>query len=171
MKNHFSSLSVFAVLGSCAVTANAEDEYQAEITAVYARTDFSRDFKVNEIGAFAEVFFAPVKTADHPYAEAAFLEHIGSVSVMAADVGLKQSTVEGDGRMLNVGVNYASPDFPLAIQATYGKTKYNYDAPYNFAFKGNDFSISLGNYFTHTLLVGIRYANSKIDESTTGSSF
>lgn len=170
MKKRLSSIAVFAALGLCAVAASAEEQYQSEISAVYGRTDYSQDFRVTTIGAMAEVFFAPVNTTGHPYAEAAFLERAGSVIVTASDIGLKASLADGDGRVLRAGVNYAKPDFPLAVQATYGKTKYDYDAPYNYAYEGNDYSIRVGNYFTRTLLAGVNYANSKIDESTTGFS-
>lgn len=92
----FSSLAVFAVLGFCAATAYAEDAYQTEIAANYLRYDSSLDYRSTSTTVFAEVFFAPVKTADHPYAEAAFLERIGSVRVLATDGRMKQGTTGGD---------------------------------------------------------------------------
>lgn len=73
--------------------------------------------------------------------------------------------------MLKVGVSYARPDSSLAARVTYGKTKYNYDAPYNAVFKGNDYSVRVGNYFTDTLLGGVSYGNSKMEESNFGRSY
>lgn len=158
----FSSLAVLVALCSCASASYAaEEQYQTEISALYGRSDFAQDYRLTGIGVLAEVFFAPVKTAEHPYAEAAFLERIGSVRVMALDVGTKGGGTKTDGRQLLVGVNYAKPDSPLLIQAMYGSQQYDYDTPVNAVSKGSSINLNIGNYFTHTLLVGVDYFSSK----------
>lgn len=117
-------------------------------------------------GVAAEVFFAPVKTAEHPYAEAAFLAHIGSAFVSVLNEEMKgPGPMKGNGQALAASINYTTPDFPLAIKAMYSTLKFDLDAPYNTKSKFNAYGLSIGNYFTHTLLAGVEYSYSKADSS------
>lgn len=168
MKNCYSSLVMFVVLGFCAVASYAEEQYQAEISVGSNRSDYDQDVRAITDTFSAEIFFAPVKTAERPYAAAAFLERNGSVKLSIGDSGVNSGTGEGSGPRLFAGVNYARPDFPLAIQATYSKSKFEYGAPINMTSNSNAYSISIGNYFTRALLAGIGYANSKSDASRPG---
>jgi len=156
------------VLVFCAVAAYAEEQYQTEVSATYFRSDTDQDNRAFLYGGSAEVFFEPVKTAEHPYAEAAFLERIGSVFVNALNQDTKSGSQEGNGPMLQVGVNYAKPGFPLAIQAVYFTSKIDFGAPYNGNMKSNGYALSVGNFFMDTLLAGVDYTYNKTDFSSAG---
>jgi hypothetical protein len=158
------------VLVFCAVAAYAEEQYQAEVSANYSRSDYDFDSRAIMYGVSAEVFFEPVKTTEHPYAEAAFLERIGSAFVFVGNFDSKAGSSEGKGPMLEVGVNYAKPGFPLAIQAMYFTSKQDYGAPFNGTVKSNGYALRVGNYFTNTLLAGVEYMYDKADFSFTGFS-
>jgi hypothetical protein len=154
-------LAMAAIIIVGIVPAFAEERFQTEISISYGRSDFDRDYRAIMPGVSAEVFFTPVQTSEHPYAEAAFLERVGSVSVMAADEDLKSGAVKGDGPMILASINYAKPDFPLVIQAVYGTLKIDYNAPYSATWESNMYRLSLGNYITNTLLAGVSYSSDK----------
>jgi outer membrane receptor protein involved in Fe transport len=153
------------VLVFCTVAAYAEEQYQTEVSADYIRLDTDKNSRTLAYGVSAEMFFAPVKTAEHPYAEAAFLEHIGSAFVSVLNYEMKTGTLEGNGQRLLAGVNYTRPDFPLAIKATYATTKLDFNAPANGKLHFKSYDLSIGNYFLHTLLAGIEYSYFKEDSS------
>lgn len=162
-------LAIVALSAGSSAAVYAEEEYQTEISADYLRADTSQDFRSTMISASAKVFLEPVKTAEHPYSEAAFLERIGSVSVTAYDIGMKAGIIKGDGRLFAAGVNYAKPDFPLAIQVGYFNSKIDFDTPFGSpaTSKSNGYSIGIGNYFTNSLLAGLDYENTRYESSGT----
>ncbi len=156
------------VLFFCAVAAYAEEQYLTEVSANYFRVDADQDSRAIMYGVSAAVFFEPVKTGEHPFAVAAFLERIGSVFVSVANFDTKSGSWEGRGPVLQVGVNYAKPGFPLAIQAQYFNSKTDFGAPFNGSIKENGYSLSVGNYFTNTLFAGVDYMYNKADFSFAG---
>ncbi len=148
------------------IVANAaEDQYQAEISALYNHHEASDDFKMDIAGISGEFFFAPVNTKDHPYAEAAFLERAGSVFVASFLSDIKGAGATGDGITYDIGVNLAQPGFPLAVQLVYMTSDYDYDPPSSATSESNSYGISLGNYVTDNLMAGVEYFSSKSESS------
>ncbi len=161
------SLYVFIalVLFFNTTTANAaEDQYQAEISALYNHHESSDDFKMDIAGISGEFFFSPVNTKEHPYAEAAFLERVGSVFVASFLSDIKGTGLTADGITYDIGVNLAQPGFPLAVQLVYMTSDYDYDQP-SASFESNLYGISLGNYVTDNLMAGVEYSSSKSEWS------
>src|SRR5512135_1000642 len=100
MKKSLGSFLVFgltAVLIFGSAAASAAEQYQAEVSPEYLRSDSDDHLSTIMAGISAEVFFTPVSTADHPYAEAAFLERSASVFFSAAQENVKSDIVKGDG--------------------------------------------------------------------------
>lgn len=152
--------------------AYAEEQYQTEISGIYSRTNGyltngGQGIKTTVYGASAEIFFQPVNTEEHPYAEAAFLERVGSVGARAAQLKL-EGRVQADGPMFGIGANLAKPGFPLAFELMYTRSKIDEDQPLVGTFKGSTLSTALGNYFTDTLLAGVEYDYSSNELEFTG---
>jgi len=143
----------------------AEDQYQSEISALYSHLEASDDFKMDMAGISGEFFFSPVNTKDHPYAEAAFLERVGSVFVASFLSDLKGTSTTGDGITYDIGVNLAQPGFPLAVQLVYMNSDYDYDPPSSTSFEANSYGIRFGNYFTDKFMAGVEYFSSKSEMS------
>ncbi len=156
---------LFVAFTAYAKEQNQKEQYIAEVSAMYNRSEASDDFKGTTTALAAEIFFAPVKTANHPYAEAAFLERIGSGFLMAALQDAKGTTASGDGMAYVAGVNIARPGFPLAIQVLYTTSKLDYDAPSNATYKTNGYGVSVGGYLKDNFLAGIEYMNRKTELS------
>jgi hypothetical protein len=162
------SLYVFVslVLFFYTAAANAAEDYQAEISALYNHHEASDDFKMDMAGISGEFFFSPVNMKDHPYAEAAFLERVGSVYVASFLSDVKGTGSTGDGITYDIGVNLAQPGFPLAVQLVYMTSDYDYDAPSSASFESNSYGISIGNYVTDNLMAGVEYFSSKSEMSS-----
>jgi len=155
-------LLVSVVLASSA--APAAEQYQTEVSAVYSRFDSEDDLRVITYGPAMEWYFSPVNTSDHSYAEAAFLEHIGSVFATVQKMSTKIGAFDADGPMTNIGINYARPDFPFAIRAQAGYAKLDIDSVSGNV-RINSYLLKAGYFFAKTLLAGIEYSSSKQDVS------
>lgn len=176
MKKYIHIFTLLASMFVFTTASYAQEQYQAELATLYRRFD-SRDSKtispfITELtdnrtiayGFTGEVFFLPVDTASHPFAEAAFFERAGSVYFSIAQIEQKAGTLEGTGPELLLAVNYAKPGFPLAIQASFEESKLHYTAGSSGDLKTDRYGISLGNYFTNGLLAGVGFDRSKIND-------
>jgi hypothetical protein len=172
MKKKVASTLVFGLLAVLvffySVAAFAEDQYRAEVSPEYLQSTNDENFKRIIVGINGEVFFAPVNTADHPYAEAAFLERIGSFFFEAARLDRKGNVETSDGVLYGAGINFVKPDFPLAVTATYASENLDFEKPATGASKASEYSLRIGNYFSRSLLAGVGYTYTKIDISLTG---
>jgi hypothetical protein len=171
MKKRTGSFLIYAfmaILVFGCTTAYAAEHYQAEISPEYLRSDSDDNFRAILAGFNAEMFFSSVDTADHPYAEAAFLERIGSVFTSAGRVDTKDDILKGDGIFYGAGINFTKPDFPLAIRATYSATKIDYTDPATGDLKISAYDVRAGYYFLPTLFGGVEYAHAKRDFALAG---
>lgn len=145
---------VFHVLGIA--TGYATEQYRTEVSAFYSRADGSQDSRTILYGVSGEIFFAPVNTEEHPYAEAAFLERIGSVFLTGAKEEIKVGWAKGDGFWGSFGVNLSRPDFPLVAQFMFTRSRFDADDN-SFSNKGDFYDFRVGSYFTKVLLAGLEY--------------
>lgn len=172
MKKSFSVFAIFCVMAVLIFSPAAfgQEQYRTEVSAEYLNMDVGSDMEVSSYGVSGEFFFEPVKTAGHPYAEAAFLERIGSVNAGVAMTDVEIAGVEGDGPMISAGVTYAKPGFPLSIQFQYTNADIDFD-DVDVSMEIDAYELRVGNYFTNTLLAGIGYGYDKTEtESPLGSS-
>jgi predicted porin len=164
----FSSVVLSALFLLVGAGAQAEEQYRAEVSGFYSWSDADQNFRTILYGVSGELFFEPVNTDEHAYAEAAFLERAGSVFVTAAKVDEKLDSLEGDGPLFAVRVNYAKKGFPLAIQAEYTRTKVDYKDPFSGDTTDNEYALKVGNYFMDNLLAGVEYSYRKSETEIAG---
>lgn len=101
-------------------------------------------------GILGEWHFAPVETAGHPLAEAAFLERSGSLSVIHAISEF--DWVDADATVFNLG--YYIPNTMLFVGATHQRS--SVDAG-NFSFSENDWGLTFGVAPIEGLLISTEY--------------
>lgn len=169
--------STILCLGSILVlvgptTSFAQEQYRTELSAKYQRNDFEREGRTLYTTAGLEYFLAPVHTDNHPYAEAAFLERIGSVGFSGTDGDYNSDGATGDQRSYDLFVNYSTPDFPVVITASWytGTDNYKYNGGYYGYLADSDYdyySLSLGKYLSHGLLVNIAYSLNHAETTNT----
>ncbi len=152
------------------VAAYGEEQYQSEVSVGYSQTK-EGDYKAALYGISGEVFFEPVNTAEHAYAEAAFLERIGSVFATANNGEIESGGLKGDGTAFGLGINFAKPDLPLTFSAFYVNNSTEYDSPFSNKSEADGYGLSVGNYFLPRLLAGIMYNRTKSETTYLTLSF
>jgi len=92
--------------------------FQIEATGGWSRTstDTSPDSDLTEFFVGGTYHLKPVMLADHPWNEAAFLEHSTFVQVGLAYDDLEVGNFSADGPLFRIGGTYADKDKPIAAQ-------------------------------------------------------
>lgn len=150
----------------CTVTVYAQDAFQIEISADYIKLEADDNFESKLYGVYAEVFFLPVKTANHPLAEAAFLERIGSVELFGGKYETQGATSKADGPVYRALATFMKPGSALFAEALYYRLKLEADPPSTTNWAADAYGLGIGSFFSDGLLLGIRYFHSKSE--TTG---
>lgn len=144
--------------------AHAQENYQTEISADWSIYEDDSDREGKTYNLKAEIHFTEVDTVDHPFAEAAFLERIGSIRVSAGKYEYKNSaTIKADGHIYAVGANFMKPDLPITIKTEFMKGKLEFDAPLDGNNTINYYNFGIGYFFTRSLLVGVEYSYKEQD--------
>lgn len=164
-------LSIAVLLFYCVAAAEASEQYQAEVCAFYSSTNGSPISKTalifghpvtkattRLVGVSGEVFFEPVNTEEHPYADAAFLERTGSAFISAASEKTTVGDAKGDSPLESIGINLSQPGFPLVVQLMYTKSLVDFNTPDNLSINSDVYDVKVGNYFAKTLLAGLEYS-------------
>lgn len=169
----FMAAAVLAGVLLCSFGVSAEEQYQTEVSATYNRFDADLGSRVITYGVSGQVFFAPVPTAEHPYAEAAFLERIGSVILTAEKEESKSGSgfVKGDGPVYMADLTFAKPGMPIAAEILYSRLRLDFDTPLEgfYVAKESVGGLRVGNYFTNTLFAGVQYMYRTIQISFMGN--
>jgi hypothetical protein len=164
----FSSLcfSIFFCFG----TVYAQDSYQAEVSAKYYSSEDDDNIEYKIYGVNAEVYFSKVDTTGHPLAEAAFLERIGSIEVIAGKEEFKEDTnVEADGPLYGVGATFMNPKLPIAFQASFITSKLEFDSPlYGDATK-DLYEFGFGYFVTDRLIAVLKYGYNEVEQPILGA--
>jgi len=140
--------------------ASATENFQNEISLDYLREDDDLGYEGKYYGATYTRYFLPVKIDTVPYAEAAFLEQVGDLSLSAAQGTAKFPTPPNlDMNSYGVSYNYAMPDIPWSFVLAYSKTKFH-DSSQGIDVPSDDFVFGLGRYYGYGKIVAIAYSHS-----------
>src|SRR4026209_1979757 len=92
--------------------------YQFEVGGGWSTTstDTSPDSDLSEFFVLGTYHLKPVMLADHPWNEAAFLEHSTFVQVGLAFDNLEVGNFSADGPLFRIGGTYADKEKPIAAQ-------------------------------------------------------
>jgi len=136
----------------------AEDSYQFELEPEYVMLEDDDDNEATGYGLTGRFFFWPVKIGDHPYAEDAFLERVGSIELfygrVDAEFEIGGAEVEGDGPEYGSRLIYMRPGSPIFFQAEYFKSELEIDLD-DFGLdaveiEGDEYEIQLGWFLGKT---------------------
>lgn len=164
MRKSTSAMKIFvlsAVLVFISTAAFSEEQYSSEVSIHHHRTDYQFNGRSLDNGVAASFFLMPVKTGDHPYAEAAFLEKIGSVNLSAGQTDYRAGTLEGDGSYFSASLNYTTPDFPLVITPIVSISSEDYTNSFVKSADGKVYGLAVGKFLSYGLLATVGYYNSK----------
>jgi hypothetical protein len=110
---------VAAATGQLAAQNGARmTSYQFELAGGWSmsETDTSPEIEVNQYILVGTYHLKPVMLADHPWNEAAFLEHSTFVQAGAVFADFEVGNFSADGPLFLVGGTYAEKDQPIAAQ-------------------------------------------------------
>jgi hypothetical protein len=164
MRKSISTTIVFAlsaVLIFISTAAFSEEQYRSEVSIYHQRTDYEFGGRALDNGVSAAFFLEPVKTGDHPYAEAAFLEKIGSWNLSAGQTDYRAGTVKGDGPYFEAALNYTTPDFPLVITPSFGMSSSDYTGSFLAGMDNNYYGLAVGKFLSYGLFARVGYSYSK----------
>lgn len=148
MNTQIRIIAASAALVISATSALAES-YQVELTGAYARTSLDGvDGTAKAYLAGAEIHFAPVRTAGHALAEAAFLER--SSNIYGAFVHTRLSPIKAD--LLLGGLEVYVPRSPLYFIGEFSRIKSS-------GMSENDWMVGVGLTPLDGLRVRLRYSD------------
>ncbi len=153
----------------CFGTVYAQDSYQAEVSAKYYSSEDDDNIEYKIYGVNAAVYFSKVDTTGHPLAEAAFLERIGSIEVIAGTKEYKEEpNAEADGPLYGVGATFMNPKLPISFQASFITSKLEFDSPSDGDATKELYEFGLGYFITNRLIAELIYGYSEEELSISG---
>lgn len=156
-------------------TLYAKDTYRSEFALEYYTSEEAAT-ESNIYGTAAEIYFSPVDTTNHPYAEAAFLERVGSVGMF---IGHGETETEWyyyggsvltgiDEEIYGAALTYATPGSPIFFQAGYAKSEINceYDSGYEYETSLEKQHLAIGFFVLDNLLIAATYSQETPESSS-----
>ncbi len=169
-KGTFVFLNLCISIIFCFGTVYAQDSYQTEVSAKYYSSEDDDNIEYKIYGVNVEVYFSKVDTAGHPLAEAAFLERIGSIEVIAGIDELKaDSNVKADGPLYGVGATFMNPRLPIAFQASFITSKLEFDSPLDGDAAKDHYEFGFGYFITDRLIAELIYGYSEVEQPIPGA--
>lgn len=145
----------------------AQDTYRSEFALEYCLSEDEADNESDIYGVAAEIYFSPVDASNHPYAEAAFLERVGSIRLLAGqgerDAPYGPYTFDGDEDFYGATLTFAKAGSPIFIQAGYVTSEIEVDELRLSYAKAKQYHFSLGHFFSDGLLLAASYNQGKND--------
>ncbi len=164
--NFFICSSVLLVSLFNVSVAYAQEEFQTQITMTFDKSE-DDDNNVSEIyNILARQHFSPVNLSNHPYAEAAFLERIGSVAVFYGINNLDNPSFgKADGPLYGGIVTYMKPGFPLVIDAMIAKSDVEFNPPVDGVLTLDTYGLKMSIYVKNGFLIGFGYTRQELEVS------
>ena len=151
-------LTLVPVFPACA-TGN----FQNEISLDYDRADDDSGSEGKFYGPTYTRYLLPVRIDTAPYAEAAFLEQIGDLSLSFRQGTAKSPTpADFDIDQYVVSYNYAMPHTPWAFVLTYANGN-SHDASQDIDISRDGVFFGLGRYYDYGKFAAITYIHSKAE--------
>lgn len=177
---YFIFLNLFILLAVHHPRVQAQESYQTEIIIAHIRStevdndpDDEKDkTKTNLI--MLNQYFAPVNTSNHPLAEAAFLERVGSFGLFFGESKTEfEPRISFDGLIYGGTLTLLQKQNPFAFRATYLKSDQEYDPPINADEVVDFYNLEVGFFIREGFMIGIgyRYREGDLDVLAPGTPF
>ena len=159
--------SVLAFPGMC--LADSAETYQNELGFSYGHLSDSDDtFETTTLRFDAVHYLQPVNVANHPLAEAAFLEHAASISFLfnraSTDVNDGFFVFSVDQTSYVAELDYASTTSPLTFSVAYGGMKVTSAGTDDLS--GNQYLFKIGSYIGSSARIQAIFSQADIEDMT-----
>lgn len=122
--------SLIAAVGFLSAPFALAASYQSELSAAYAELDANdNDEQGYFVGLEGKYYFAPVETANHPLAEAAFMEKSSNLYVNLGNIETKEAGDRFDIYSRSIAVDFYIPNSLLFLGAGVDEVKSKYTWP------------------------------------------
>lgn len=166
------SAALFSAIAASALSAQDARHYQVDLAGGWSRskTDTSPDLEINQYRVGGTYHLKPVALADHPWSEAAFLEHSTSVSALLGFADFDVGSFSADGMVYGAGFRYADKETPVAAELNFSIGSLDGDGGVDIDL--NDVNARVGYWLKPNVIVGVEAglseteANSVIDVDT-----
>lgn len=150
-------LIVTFAMGLAGGEALAGDSYRTELVLDHSRLSNDGGYEQQLSGASAEIYFEPVNVKNHPLAEAAFLERVGSVFFLGGRGNADSPLLSAETRRMYIaGISYAKAESPFVGAVVYSKGDWDYDTP-DATWERDAYLLGTGWYVTPTGLVSLAW--------------
>lgn len=124
MRRRVLTATIVAAIGANQLTAQdggRRQNYQVDLTGGWAHseTDTSPEVELDQFVLAGIYHLKPVALADHPWNEAAFLEHSASVMATVSYADFDIGSFSADGVLFGAGFRYAEKETPIAAELTF----------------------------------------------------
>jgi len=154
-------LQMFSLAGLCNESPNS---YRAEGEFGYSHEDGDdRDSEVLSLGF--SYYLSPVSISNRPYAEAPFLERVGSVVAVYGKIDSEWDFGNGDGPIYGMGFQYADKNLPFYFGIVYAKADQDIDSKTNpsasASIKSDSVGIGFGYYLSNDSAISFGYSQNE----------
>ncbi len=168
----FKFVSVIFILSLCLPISDliyAQDSFRSEfiLSYEYSEDDSDIDYDSAQYGGGGAFYFNPVNIENHPISEAAFLERVGSASLVFFDgTGNKNSERVSSWNAYGTFVNYMSPDSPFSFGLIYTKMDFEDESGFNLEADIDSYGVEAGYFIIRNLLLTAGYGYSETELSS-----
>ncbi len=143
----------------------AQESYRTEFSAGFSNARNKDDIDTTIYSTQARIHFAPVNTSNHPLAETAFLERIGSIALFGGYGESEGSLFKSKGPFYGASVTFMKPRMPIVISAKYTRTEIDFElqGQEDRERKVDSYLLGIGYFFKPALLGEIQYAHTEND--------
>ncbi|MBN4054430.1 putative porin [Nitrospira defluvii] len=148
-----------------AANANAIEEYQMAISNDYFYSEDDENNKFMGYGIFVRQYFSPVNTFEHPLAEAAFLERVGSFGLLVISSESEFSSPLGmiDVDRLSYGAfaTFRKPRIPLSLDLSFSQSDARFDTIFIGDTATKRYLVDIGLFILEGVRIDLEYAYSE----------
>jgi hypothetical protein len=148
-------VAAFAASPVAAQEGAKPPSYQFELVGAWSMSeaDTSPDTEINQYLLVGTYHLKPVELADHPWNEAAFLEHSTSVSAFVDYADFEVGSFSADGLLYGVGFRYAEKQTPIAAELRFQLGSLDGDSGVDIDL--NELNARIGYWVKPNALVGV----------------
>ena len=163
----FTNVLFINLLIIISIDAFANDDLRGNVSFGYSQYGY-KDYKSKMYNLESMLYLSPVKKANHPWLEAAFLERTSNIGVTLAhrDAESTDNVIGADSNYYSLSGQYASTSHPVIVTAAYAYTKSTFDrfTP-EVTTKTDSYSLSIGSYLGANTALTANYSHNKYNSN------
>ena len=147
-------------------SASAQDSYQTAVSLLYIDSEDDDNDTAKAKAIVLEYGLRNIKITDQPWAEASFLQRVGSIALLLNQTDVDTSVSKQDSDQYYLGFSYLNPDTPFIFGANYGSTDSNINQSGSMGKTSTDtIGFELGYFVEKYTLVFFNYSKMDLESN------